>query len=76
MFKERRSPAVASRYIFLRLLLLARALYFSAAYVPSGSALDYVFSSPKHTLSALAFDKRDIVSEESFNYLHSATNCR
>ena len=76
MFKERRVPAVASRDLFLQ-LMLASGLYFSSyAYVPSGSALDYVFSSPKHTLSALAFDNRSIVSEESFTYLHSATSCR
>ena len=69
--------AMASRYMIFLHLLLGSGLYFSAdAYVPSGSALDYVYSSPKFTMSALAFDNRSIVSEESFNYLHSPTNCR
>ena len=76
MFIGRRVPAVASRYMFLH-LLLGSGLYFSAAaYVPSGSALDYVFSSPVHTLSALAFDNRSIVSEEFFAYLTSATSSK
>ena len=79
MFTKRpgRPAAMASRYMIFLHLLLGSGLYFSAdAYVPSGSALDYVYSSPKFTMSALAFDNRSIVSEESFNYLHSPTNCR
>ena len=77
MFREllRVSKPASQCVIFLH-LLLGSGLICSAVYVPSGSALDYVFSSPVHTLSALAFGNRSIVSEEAFAYLYSATSGR